>query len=221
MTFNVIDPIDLWNGGGYRVFLSLLGVGFLAASAWIFLIWGAYRELMQLSKLRSGIALFLFFALSPCLLLVQSLMGMTIANSRTTPAVPTELAGVWEETWRGTVNGADRVDQLRFTFAPPRFKFLPTGYYEMTNKDNATNGKCLTITTQHEEGQVAVQDTKIILIPNKRTQLSNDQCTGKSWQSPTNLDKAEYQYKINQQPVGWILYLNNRFGQFSLTPTQH
>jgi len=180
----------------------------------------SYRELMQLSKLRSGIALLLFFALSPCLLLVQSLMAITIAQSRTTPAVPNELVGVWQETWRGTVNGAEKLDELGFTFAPPRFKFLPTGSYSMTNKDNSAKGKCLTVTTQHEEGQVAVQGSTIILMPNERTQSTNDLCTGKSWQNPTTLAKAEYQYKINQQPTGWTLCLSNRFGELCLTPAQ-
>jgi hypothetical protein len=220
MTGAVIDPMSLWEGGGYKAFVGLLGLGFLAACAWIFCVWGAYRELMQLSKLRSGIALILFIVLMPCLVLVQSLMAITIAQLRTTPAVPNELVGVWEGVWQGDASGAHRLDTLKFTFAAPRFKMLPTGSYMMTNVDSTAKDKCLTMTTRQEYGQIAVQGSTILLIPSERTESTKDLCTGKSWESPTSLVKAEYQYKINQQPTGWTLCLSNRFGEFCLVPAR-
>jgi hypothetical protein len=212
MTFNVIDPSSLLKSGGYRVFLDLLGVGFLATSAWILCVWGAYRELMQLSKLRSGIALSLFFALSPCLLLVQLLMAVTIANFRTTPAVPNELVGNWQGRWDKDSEGAHQIQTLQLTFAAPEFKIFPTGSYTMRTYDGTAKNKCLTTTTVQKSGRVAVQDSTIIFIPMVGTQLTSESCTGKSSPSSAALDKTEFQFKINQQPTGWTLCLNNRFG---------
>jgi hypothetical protein len=213
----VTDPGDLLKSGGLQAFVVLFGVAFLATYAWIFSVWGAYRQLMQLSKLRSGIALLLFTAFSPLLLLVQVLMAATIALSRP-PPVPHDLIGQWQIIGRTQANGIASADILMFTFAAPPYKILPAGNYAMSEARGSTNGKCMVTDQRAEYGLIVVKGSTMVLTPTKRTDSAKNECTGKSWEVPTNLGKAEYQYKINPGPTGWTLCLSNRFGQICLTP---
>jgi hypothetical protein len=91
-TLKILDSVDFRQvisgsnpnptSGESMIYLALLGLGLVATCAWIFCIWGAYRELMQLSRLRSGIALSLFLGFFfPLLLGVQNLLSCVFGIS--------------------------------------------------------------------------------------------------------------------------------------------
>lgn len=76
-TFLINNKQQLLQNTGYRLSIMVQFVGFSAMLAWIFIGWGAYRELNQLSRLQSFAAglLFILFCLP-----VTALMFL-IANS--------------------------------------------------------------------------------------------------------------------------------------------
>jgi hypothetical protein len=212
------DPFSLMDSGGYKAFFSLLCLGALATFAWILCVWGAYREFMHLSKLRSSIALLIFMTLSPALLLVQSLMTVTIMATRTTPIVPTELVGAWYNGGSRDVGEIRTTGGVVYEFDPPKYKILPAGTYTFRGKNDSNNGKCVIVRTRFENGALIVRGSTIKLVPFLVNDAVDDQCAGKRWQNPTNLGRVEYQYKLDERPTGWTLCLSNRFGQFCLTP---
>jgi hypothetical protein len=220
MTFSVTDFAELQESGGYRIFIGLLAAGAVATLAWILVVWGAYREMMQVSKTRSAIALLLFVVLSPILLAVQMLMGFTIAMTRSTPAVPTDLVGEWQATSRTDADGVRTVKVKLLSITPAEYKMLPTGQYIMTDTSLTADSNCVRLMSLQDIGRIAVHESTIELIPQVRSTSSNDRCTGKTTEThtPVKGEKAEYQYRIDQQPAGWMLCLNNRFGPMCLTP---
>ena len=212
------DPFSLMDSGGNKVFLGLLCLGALATFAWIVCVWGAYREFVHLSKRRSAIALLIFTTLSPLLLLVQLLMTVTIMASRTTPAVPSDLAGTWYKSGMSEAGDVRKAGFVTFEFAAPKYKILPFGTYAMSGKNVSSNGKCAVVRTRDEKGGLFVRGSTIELSPWVVTESTDDQCAGKKSQSRGGTDKVEYQYKLDQQPTGWVLCLSNRLGGFCLVP---
>jgi hypothetical protein len=212
------DPFSMLDSGGSKVFFGLLAVGMLAAFAWIVCVWGAYREFMHLSKVRSAIALLIFMTLSPVLLLAQSLMTLTIMATRTTPVVPTELVGVWYNGGFKDAGDVRTTGGAVYEFAPPKYKMLPAGTYTMRGRMDSNNGKCVVVKTRYESGALIVRGSTIKLVPFIVNDAVDDQCAGKRWQNPTNLSRIEYQYKLDQKPTGWTLCLSNRLGGFCLVP---
>jgi hypothetical protein len=175
---------------------------------------------MQVGKLRSGIALLLFTSLSPLLIVIQMVMSAVLLPLRNGPPVPNELIGHWQAMQRTDANGMRVGYILGYTFEPPQYKIFPAGNYTMNMVEarGAINAKCYVSVTRMEYGQVVVHGSTMLLTPKYRAQSTKDDCSGKSWTSPTNLSKAEYQYQISQQPSGWTLCMSNRFGQFCLLP---
>jgi hypothetical protein len=212
------DPIDLWSNSAVRVFGYLIVLGFAVTTAWIFGIWGAYRQLMQIDKLRSGIALSLFMAVSPILIAVQLLMGAVVMQARAGPPVPNDIVGQWQGGSQTTANGALTTHLLWYSFAAPRYKLIPVGSYHSVETHRSDNAKCVVIVQQSENGFAVVRGTTITLTATHRTQSTKDGCTGKTSETSIDLTKSEFQYQIDKQPAGWTLCLNNRFGQACLTP---
>ena len=215
----VIDPADLLHSGGYQVFVVLLAVATMVVFAWMFLTWGAYRRLMQLSRRRSAMAFFLFTTFIPFQILVHWLMWNAVIPSHGSSPVPNELIGQWQIAGQDDVNGSRVGHILTFSFAAPRLKIFPAGEYTMRGEElEATKDQCTISRTRKEYGQVIVHGSTIALTPLSRAQSTKDDCLGKSWDSPTDLSKAEYEYRIEKHPSGWTLCLSNRFGRVCLVP---
>lgn len=217
MSGNAADAAGLMASGGFKIFIIFLGLGFVATYVWIFCVWGAYRELMQVSKGRSTVALILFVLFSPVLFLVQMAMSALVAQSGG-PAMPDDLLGEWQLVQQSDSGGVHSVRSVLYTFAPPRWKMMRAGEYFFTDIHGSANGKCLITTMKQEFGQVSAQGSTMDLMPARRTETKKDQCAGVTVEAATDLSKTEYHYKIDQEASGWTLCLNDRFGQTCLTP---
>jgi hypothetical protein len=217
MSGNVADAAGMMASGGFRIFAFCIGFGLVATYVWIFVVWGAYRELMQVSKGRSAVALILFVLFSPVLFLVQMAMSATVAQSGG-PAMPDDLVGEWQLVQQSDSGGVHSARSMLYTFSPPRWKMMRAGEYFLTDIHGSANGKCLISTMKQEFGQVSVQGSTMDLMPARRTETKKDQCAGVTVEAATDLSKTEYHYKINQEASGWTLCLNDRFGQTCLTP---
>lgn len=215
----ITDPSNPLENTAFRVYVALVCCGFAIMYLWMFFLWGAYRELMQVSRLRSAIAFCIYAALSPFLLLVQSLMAVVmISVDQTAPPVPDELVGVWETNRQSNANGIHSFENLAYEFSAPEFKMVGRGSYFMIDLRSLTNGKCIIRMGQTESGSVLVKGSTIELAPYQRIRLTDNGCTGAKSETPLDRSKSEYQYKITRQPSGWRLCLENRFGQTCLTP---
>ncbi|WP_433967450.1 hypothetical protein [Tunturiibacter gelidiferens] len=128
MSGNAADAAGLMASGGFKIFIIFLGLGFVATYVWIFCVWGAYRELMQVSKGRSTVALILFVLFSPVLFLVQMAMSALVAQSGG-PAMPDDLLGEWQLVQQSDSGGVHSVRSVLYTFAPPRWKMMRAGEY--------------------------------------------------------------------------------------------
>ena len=212
------DPLDQAKSGGYQVYIGMLTLGFLATYVWILAIWGAYRQMLQMSKRRSAVAFLLFTMLSPVLILAQMLMAYSLALSRTTPAVPNDLLGVWQAQRQSDVNGIHFSENLILSLKSPEFRMLTTGSYVMTEMRGSTNGKCIMSISHREFGRLLVQGSSLVLAPWQRIESTTDGCTGKTTETKKDPQKMEFQYQINRAATGWTLCLNNRFGQVCLNP---
>jgi len=213
-----LDPGDLFHSAGYVAFMSFTGVAFSAVYFWIFVIWGAYRQLMQLNKLRSAVALFFFTVFSPFIFLTQMLMMYVILPANGTPPVPSEVIGQWEARSQGQMNGFRTNYSVTYSFSAPQFKMIPAGDFKIQEILITDNGKCSMTRTTTESGWVVVHGSVFTLTPYFGYQLFKDECTGTIRSSEMKLSKIEYQYKINQQPRGWTLCMSSRYGQFCLLP---
>jgi hypothetical protein len=214
----VVDSAGLMNSAGLKSFFVFAVLGILATYVWIVCVWGAYRELMQVSKGKSAVALVLFTVLSPLLFAVQIAMGMTATQSNQSPAMPTDLAGQWALEQQSDSGGAHSTRSVLYSFSAPKSKMETLGYYELKDTRASANGKCLITVVKEEFGTAHVQDPTIDLIPAKRTDSRTDECTGRTNEAALDLRTTEYRYKINKDASGWTLCLNDRFGDTCLTP---
>jgi len=213
-----LDSGELFHSAGYVTLLIFAGVAFSAVYFWIFVIWGAYRQLMQLNKLRSAVALFFFTVFSPFLILTQMLLAYVILPANGTPPVPSEVIGQWQAGTQKEMNGFRTNYSATYSFSAPQFRMIPAGDFKIQEILSTDNGKCSMTRTTNESGWVVVHGSEITLTPYFGYQLFKDDCSGKSWSSEVKLSKIEYQYKINQQPTGWTLCMSGRYGQFCLLP---
>jgi hypothetical protein len=213
-----LDTGELFHSAGYVTLLIFNVVACSAVYFWIFVIWGAYRQLMQLNKLRSGIALFVFAVFLPFLMLMQVLMAYVIMPSSGTPPVPSEVIGQWQAGTQKEMNGFPANYSVTYSFSAPPFRMIPAGEFKIQEILSVDTGKCSMTRTTNESGWVVVHGSVITLTPYFAYQLFEDGCSGKRWSSTLKLGKIEYQYKINQQPTGWTLCMSDRHGQFCLLP---
>lgn len=210
----VVDPDD-WSIG-YKASLIILGIGFLAVYAWILGIWGAYRKLNHLSRLRSGIAFTVFVMLSPLVFLVETFMGSsTFLQHYAYEPLPAELVGSWETMRQTNFDGVLLTERVGYKFVPERI------YFSSDWKLSA-NGRCIKTTQYGAWGRVTVQGSTLILTSKQRTEIIDDKCSGKRSERPMEPRKTVevYQYQIHKNVKSWELCLNGRFGEICLTPNK-
>lgn len=227
-TLRVMDPIlyqhilsgdipdlgDLLKSAGYKTALVLSGAAVVAAYAWTFWIWDAYRQLMQLSKLRSGASFFIFVAFSPLLFLAQILMFVPILPLHTAPPLPDDLIGQWQKAWPAGANGVVKGQAVMYSFVHERFG---KDIYErdMLEPHSEINAKCPVSVTQKELGTAVLSGSTLVLSRSYQFHTTTDGCSGKTSRSPLAPAVAEYQYQFQlvKQPSGWQLCLSTRFGE--------
>jgi hypothetical protein len=214
----ITDPSNPLENSAFRVYVALVCFAFAMMYLWMFFVWGAYRQLMHVSRLRSAIAFCIYAALSPFLILVQALMAVVISVNQTAPPVPDELVGVWETNRQNNANGIHSFEHLAYSFSAPESKIARTGNYLMFQLRGFTNGKCIIRMDQSESGSVLVKGSIIELAPYKRIRTTENGCTGTKSETPLDRSKSEYHYQITRQSSGWSLCLEDRFGQTCLTP---
>ncbi len=227
--FKMMNPVeykDFWNGVdtpdpedsmGFKLFAGFSLLGLVGSCVWIVCVWGAYREVMKVSKGRSAIALILFTTLSPLLLFAQYALVGNLIQPNQTPAMPSDLAGQWvlEERSDSEPNSTHSV---LYVFTPPPSRSDPLGYYKLREARTSVEGKCVVTVTKQESGTAEVHDPTVDLTPVRRTESRTDQCTGRTSEVPLALDSAQYRYKVNKDASGWTLCLNDRFGDTCLRP---
>lgn len=210
---NVAEPFDLLNSTGFRVFWIIFGAGILLVFGWVFWIWGAYRELNQVSKARSGIAFAVYCLLSVPATVLVALIGSSGMPHQIRTTLPLELAGRWE-TRHDNVSGKEHSQEI-FTF-----NIGKDGYYFMLDVKGWTNGMCAKIDQDGSVGHITVAGPKLVLTQSSHTVMLDDRCTGKKSETKLELNKEVYQYEIRQSATGQQLYLSGRFGQQSLSPVR-
>jgi hypothetical protein len=208
-----LDPDELLASLGFRVYLVIVGVGLLAVYTWIFFIWGAYRELNRLSKLRSGIALAIFLTLSPFQLLIGLLMNASAVplHPGTKPTLPAELAGTWLRKREATSGGVHSGELITYAF-------FPGDTYFIIATTGSTNGRCLRMTTRRERGRVTAEGSMLAFTPRERSEVTDDGCSGRKWEANLELAKEVCRYELHRRTTGWELCLAGRFGETCLTP---
>jgi hypothetical protein len=229
--FNVLDPVhskqlltgsamdwsELVGSLGAKVGLIILGGGFIAMYAWIFYVWGAYRQLNRLSKLRSGMAFAIFVTLSPFPLLAEGLMAASTVpvNQAQTPTLPASLVGGWQTTRKTRSDGVTTVESIRY-------KFFENGGYFRVSVTGSTDGRCTKQVSQEAFGRMAVEGSTLVFTPSKSTESTKEGCSEKKSESsrPLELNKEADQYQIRQQTSGQELCLAGRQGELCLTPDQ-
>jgi hypothetical protein len=214
------DPSNSLKNGGYVAFLVLMGIAVVVVYAWIFWIWGAYRQLMQLSRMRSGIAFFLFTTFSPLLFLVQFLMTAPILMPRTTPPMPDDLKGRWQSTGPTDAIGIIGNGNVTYNFYAPWLRIIPNGEYKMEayERHAVSNATCTVDVLRTEWGWATAHDSNLVLSPFYGGQTTADHCAGTNVYAPTKPATAKYQYQIIQAPSGWTLHLSNRLGGANFIP---
>ena len=214
------DPSNTLKHGGYVAFLVLLGIAVMAVYAWIFWIWDAYRQLMQLSRMRSGVAFLLFTTFSPLLFLVQFLMTAPVLMPRTAPPMPDDLIGRWQSTGATDAIGIVGNGNVTFHFFAPWLGIVPNGEYTMNTFEQhaGNNATCTVDVLRTEMGWATAHGANLVLSPFYGGQTTADHCAGTNVYVPTKPATAPYQYQVIQAPSGWTLHLNNRLGGVSFTP---
>jgi hypothetical protein len=216
------DPSDLFKSGGLMTFLALLGMIVIAAYAWTFWIWGAFRKLMQRNKLQSGIAFFVFAALSPWLLIFQLFMVIPIVPLHATPPLPQDLIGKWQKILPAGANGIVEGDAVTYSFVSTGFGLLESDVYEKETleRHGEISAKCPVSVRQFENGSAILQDSTLVLRRAHQWQTATDACSGKITISPYAPSEAEYeyQYQMAQQSSGWKLCLTRLGVEECFTP---
>jgi hypothetical protein len=205
-----MDPVDLMKSAGYQAFLLLFAVGFVVVFIWIFRIWGTYRELNQVSKVRSIIAFVVYMLLSPLAIGLQMLMAQNLLGV-TPPPFPAELAGQWEIT-RGSRSSDVAVNNLM------TYTFTPKGYYTVLVSKAATNGRCNVTINNVSYGHATVSGSTLTLHVAKHTETNTDTCNSKKSEFVKDSTNEVYQYAIRQSPDGQQLCLTGKLGEACLSP---
>jgi hypothetical protein len=228
--FKMMNPVeykDFWNGVdtpdpedsmGFKLFAGFSLLGLVGSCVWIVCVWGAYRELMKVSKGKSAMALILFTTLSPLLLFAQYALVGNLMQPNQSPAMPSDLAGQWVLEQCPDSSGANSTHSVIYTFTAPESRSDPLGFYKLSDTGTSVEGECLITVTKLESGTAEVHDPTIDLTPVRRTESRADQCTGRTSEVHPQLGVSQYRYKINKDASGWTLRLNNRFGDTCLTP---
>ncbi|HMD21666.1 MAG TPA: hypothetical protein VKH40_15175 [Alloacidobacterium sp.] len=206
----LLDPIEMIKSPAYLVFAGVLGLVFLGGYIWNFFVWGAYRNMAGLSKVRSGIAFGIFVILALLLSVADVLMTSSIAGIHKNP-LPKNLLGEWQAQSESDSNGAHAVHRISYGF------FSDDSYYVVDNL-RTTTGACIASVVVHAHGIASVDAPSVQLISTTRMRDTSDSCTGKKSSVKMDRESEVYQYRISEQPSGWQLCLGNRFGESCYAP---
>lgn len=216
----MLDPeaaTAVFNGGlpadpesaGYVDFSRIAAAGLVAVCAWIIVVWGAYRTLNNLSRMRSAIALVVFLALTPVLMAIQIFMQSTVLLSRDRAPVrhfPAELSGLWKFN---DVTAADR--------SPPTegatYMFYPGGEYFSIHMSAASQGGCVTMTLENASGRATTDGAMLTLAQSKHSATSLNRCSGEKTEKTLPVETTTYAFEVRHLPAGWLLCLSGRYGQ--------
>ena len=204
------DAVDLLKSAGYLWFLTLLGIGLLLVFVWLFSVWGAYRELTGVSKLRSGIAYVIFVVLGLVSWLLQILMAGSMASA-TKAVFPASLVGEWETHSSSQSNGNDLGEIVNYHFDT-------TGNYYIVATKGTNNGRCLNFVADNSYGHATVEGSSLTLHVQQHKQIVEDGCSGGKSETPRALENQVYQFSLQQRPEGQRLCLSGRFGEICLAP---
>ncbi len=205
------------NGVGAMVYLGILAVGVLGTLVWISVVWGAFRELNSLSKTRSAVAFAIFVTLSFVVLALEALMGsQSMAELQGTKAttaskIPPELLGVWHSESVTKSEGIPSDQSIVFSFNE-------RGYYFQIVSDITRQGSCIATIMISESGPFRIDGSTMRLAPNERHRASESSCSKEKSEVSVEAEKEVYHYVIREQPTGWMLCLNGRFGEHCLLP---
>ena len=202
----VPDPVDLVRSVGFKACAIIFAGGLLTLFLWIFLFWGAYRKLNQVSKTRSAIAYVIYLLLSPIPLGLQLLMGSVVSPPTIAP-FPAELVGTWATPFG---NGAHNV----------MYNFDPQGYYVSLEGREFLDERCHAVIVEKiwGSGHASVKDSMLTMHPWKRGESSSGSCPGTKPEPPVKLTNVVYQYAIRQRPEGRELCLSGPFGETCMVP---
>jgi len=207
-----VDPSELIHSAAFAIFAGMVCVGLVVVFTWSFCVWAAYRTMAGVSKTRSGIAFVIFALLSPLVLGIQGLMsGATSSVTyHRNPPLPNNLVGEWEMQRESDAGGTH---QLRKVF----YRFYPDGYYIVDITRYAT-GNCVKVVAENVVGFAGADGHSLTLIQKTHTRETKDSCSGQDTKANEELSSNVYQYRIDEQPVGWQLCLSDRFGETCYAP---
>jgi hypothetical protein len=206
------DPVDLMKSTGYKVMWAVMGLGFIVTFIWIFHVWRTYRELNQVSRLRSAIAFLTFVLLSPLAIGLQFVMASSF-SAAAPPAFPAELVGQWELT-RDSRSSDTGVHNAMM------FNFDPKGYYVNLITKATTNGKCYVMLSDGSYGHATVSGSNLTLHVEKHTQTTDDKCNNTKSEFGKDTINEVYQYAIRQNPDGQQLCLTGKLGEACMSPAK-
>jgi hypothetical protein len=194
-------------GAAYVGFMSIVGVGLIAVYVWIFVVWGAYRQLNDVSRGRSAIALTVFTVVSPALLGIQILMQYNLPGQKDPASrLPRDLVGLWKTS---DATGPDGGPSLEGTI----YDFFATGEYARIHKGIVRQGTCAIAMRENASGRARVEGSVLILSPQKRLATSMNACSQEKGEKSLELDEETYAFEVRHQPTGWMLCLSGRYHQ--------
>ena len=204
------DSVDLMKSTGYLSFLGMFGIGLLLVFVWLFCVWGAYRELTGVGRLRSGIAFVIFVVLGTVSMMLQIVMaGSMSPASKTT--FPASLVGDWEVRSVKQSNGTATSDIATYHFDP-------AGNYIIVASQGTSNGRCLTVVADNSFGHATVEGSSLTLHVQQHKEVVDDGCSGKKSETPRGTENQVYQFSLQQSREGQRLCLTGRFGEMCLAP---
>jgi hypothetical protein len=204
------DPVDLMKSSGYLWFWALFGIGLLLVFVWLFFVWGAYRELTGVSKLRSGIAFVIFVVLGLVSMTLQLLMAGSMSPASKS-VFPAKLVGDWEAR---SVSQSDGVE----TTQTATYHFVTAGYYTVVTARGSNNGRCRNKLVDKSSGHATVEGSTLTLHVYQHMETIDDGCSGRKSQTPQTTENEVYQFALQQRPEGQRLCLTGRFGEQCLMP---
>ena len=203
----VADPSNI----GVLGFLLIFCAGLIAVYVWILVVWGAYRQLNNVSRRRSTIALIVFSVLIPLLMVPQYYMQGNFLSAQerrgtATGSLPLELVGLWGSVYAAGSGGAPSTEALSYNFASG-------GEYFRLRTNIFKQGACTTTTQENSFGRASVDGSMLTLAPIRHTKTVNSTCSDEKSETPLDPAKEIYPFEIRHESTGWMLCLAGRYGK--------
>jgi hypothetical protein len=201
-----IGIVKLVQGKSADVLASTLSiVVLLALFVWTFIVWGSYRQLNGVTKLRSGIVLAIFVVLTPFLYVLQYLMLNAIIDMK--PATfPEDLVGDWE--FKQAARDGDLVRSEIETW-----HFDANGNYIHVRTAGTADGRCLAQKNLGSYGASSTSGDTLTLAPSGGNEQTTESCSGQKEERQTSPPSEVYRYEVRRETTGWKLCISNRLGE--------